>query len=352
MTNLLLAALVALDFSRDLPQNIAALVPTPSPTTSEVLAKLASSQPSERAWGAFFASVLHVEPAVPSLLALLEASVQTNDFDEFERSAIIDALLSLEATPPGSTLRAAFADTPFSTGLLLLMLRAPVANTEALLQVVRDANRPRGEWYAASHALVSLRQRDAVTEVYQQLRITAEANIRTSGSAYGVEGGVVGSTIACGFPYKGPAEYPPRAAHQVSVSCMSGMCETSAKRTWLWPASMGWQHSTEVMGDRRAPYVLPLLAPVRLDAPLGEGFLRDEQWHNISITSADQLPAKIAALEQDMKDEYQRLTNDLLEQKLLLPADTKPLRVEWCIHDQRSSKKKPLPKLANEHCPY
>lgn len=108
--------------------------PQPGPDarcTAEVLAKLASTEPRERAWGACEAGSRGVAAAIPALEALLGAAPETATPDEQHvLRCALDALIRLEACVPASLLLQ--HENRFSVAVLVLLARDPVANQDVL----------------------------------------------------------------------------------------------------------------------------------------------------------------------------------------------------------------------------
>lgn len=351
MTTFILAALISLEFSRALPENVAAVVPDKNTRTSEVLSKLGSSTASERAWGAFTASALQLRSAAPSLLALLEAIAQSDDVDPHERAAVIDALLSLEVVPPPHTLELLMAQEAPSAGVLLLMLRAPAANRESLLAIVRADKGSTAHWFAATRALVELGSREAVEEAYRRIKLTAHVHVASQAS--GIFSGSVGGTIGDRFPSKWPVEYPPQAVYAIELRCGRDQCVDYSTRSWTGPVS-GVSHSYRdhhvLTYAEVARKVLRYLPHLSADSDL-DPLLNPAPHHYLTFQQPSQFEAKIQELEAPLRQAYATLGDELVERSLLRRENVRPLSIEWCVSDERMNRKNPLPRLTAEHCP-
>ena len=324
---------------------VALALPPVAPRASEVLYRLGSADPAERAWGAFLASAFRVSEAGPSLQALLEVAAHDPRYDYRELANITDALLQLDEAPSPSTLRALVVGR---TDALLLMLLRPAENSEGLLAVSRDDEREVGDWFAATHALVELRSRPVVADLYQSLLVngTLHVNDRMAGTVSGTTHGAVG----CSFPEEWPAAYPPAPHYALTVDCAADEeCVPVIRRRWrgAGSASCGWASTTPAEEGRE--YYAPRLLARLLDGELRSlalEHLSPALTENVVLREPRSLLSAVAKLEQKFQRTHDRVGEALAKQGLV--ASQAPLPIHWCVRDDRRDKRKPLPVLPNQ----
>lgn len=311
-----------------------------------VRAKLASDDPATVAWGAHDAGRLGCPELVPQLraalarLAKVRGVAQAADPHRHSVAAVLDALIRVDASLPPAELAPWFQLRPVEA--IVLAARAPTQHAGLLLGVVAE-RRPSLAWQAACNLLLAASPTMLVPELLHGVEVQVRVDVVSPGTEYW---GNKSTDRERGGIDQRLAGFPPLVTYEL---CFAGDAEGTAEVLDAGPQPVCYRRREDaearpgVEGNEPAvdcaDYALRCLYQLadRGERSEDDRLLRSPCHEFVNWSGAEALRAQVAACEQRLTTEWNRLLVALAERQLLSPGvvPQHPLRIGRAVSDRR-----------------
>ena len=312
---------------------------------ARVISLIESPSPPDRAWGAYLAHKNGLRQFTPNLVDALRALAGDAPDTGLVTSAVLDSLIQLDAEVPSDVIMS--LNPRFSYAKLILLAHNPLANKDALLDLMRNGY---GKvWRAAGNLLTEVRAPGLAAFLLKDLHISVSVLVvdpGTGGGSGGSGGGSVGDSIL-GIP-KG---YPPIGFYNLYdyprrgyVVLAPGPTTIYYCRTVVDPGTqIGWGDSASTYDRNEAAveYLAALLNTTPADLGLKSAPSFSEEWKGAAA-----LTRRLKQIRTEITAKYQSVVSRLVDQGLLTDSEASEAAAHIEIHlsDLRTRQSIPLPK--------
>jgi hypothetical protein len=309
-------------------------------------ARLLKSQASrERAWGAYLVGLHGFKEQESSLVGLLADPNLGNVWEEaLVRQAALDSLIQINAEVPAEQLMPLYHSSPDE--VLILLARTPERNQATLLPLlVEEMATPR--WLAVGNLLAETRAPGFAARLLRDLKIEARVFVfdHEGPHNFGMGGG---GGCGCGgdAPFA-PEGFPPVLYYTLVDEAARGAVVVAPGRHpvfYLRAPARGnccGRHVSESDRDfLRVDYLADLL-----NTGVGDLKFDVRPFHEVVCKDARQCRRALAALRREIGQSYADLSERLLKESLLDPAEASELKpdITFDLMDFRDDKALPLP---------
>jgi hypothetical protein len=314
-----------------------------------VAARLESASPVDRAWGAYLAQKNGLKQFIPNLIETLRTLNGDESPDAWlVTSGVIDSLIQLEADVPADVIMS--LKPRFTDRKVILLARSPLANKDALLELMRNTSNI--VWRAAGNLLAGVKAPGFAALLLNRLHISVSIYVVDPGT------GGAGGGIGCGCAGDGfiavPKDYPPIGFYGLSEQPVRGYVVLAPGPTTIYyyrvvvnsGAQTGWGHGCGNLDYDQAviEYLAMLLdtAPDQVGLKSAESY--SEQWRGAAA-----LTRRLRQIRADATAKYHSVVSRLTEANLLSEPEAKELvpYIEIKVTDLRTDRSVPLPATAN-----
>ena len=314
-----------------------------------IAARLESASPQDRAWGAYLAQKNDLKQFTPNLIQTLRKLGDDESRDAWlVTSALIDSLIQLEADVPADVVMGL---KPFFTShKVILLARSPLANKDALLELMR--NNEGNFWRAAGNLLAGAKAPGLAALLLNRLHISVSIYVVDPGTG-GAGGGIGSGCSGDGF-IAVPKEYPPIGFYGLSDQPRGGYVVLAPGPTTIYyyrvvvnsGAQTGWGDSCGNVDYDQAviEYLAMLLGTVPDQVGLKSAESCSEQWRGAAA-----LTRRLRQIRSDVIARYHAVASRLVDAGLLTEVEAGELvpHIEVHVADLRADKSVPLPETAN-----
>jgi hypothetical protein len=316
---------------------------------ARVAARLESASLVDRAWGAYLAQKNGLKQFTPNLIETLRALADDESPDAWlATSAVIDSLIQLEADVPADVVMS--LKPRFTDHKVILLARNPLANKDALLELMR--NNSNIVWRAAGNLLAGAKAPGLAALLLNRLHISVSIYVVDPGT--GGAGGGIGSGCAGDGFIAVPKEYPPIGFYGLSEQPFRGYVVLAPGPTTIYyyrvvvnsGAQTGWGHSCGNLDYNQAviEYLAMLLGTVPDQVGLKSSESFSEEWRGAAA-----LARRLRQIRSEVIARYHSVASRLVEAGLLTEVGAGELvpHIEVHVADLRVDKSVPLPETAN-----
>jgi hypothetical protein len=319
-----------------------------SPANAEraraVMAKLHSTDPQTRAWGAYEAGAFLVRDAVPALEAMLDGTVPKAD--ERERWALadiaLDSLIQLKARVPASLLARYARERPVQTHVLLANA---LDRSSVLLELL---NKAKGlEWYSAANILLEDKSSGLAIHLLRNVRLHLTISVSEAGNRSSIGGsGMSSMSIGVGDGVgQSPAGFPPHVGYRFEVGMRPGfvilapgprpvLYSRAVHTTVQFPVNT--LHHGGPSDDDRLAYLQAMVGADMLPV------MRAHTGETARWTTAAGLLERVDESRRILEAQFDRL-RARVEASYKVPRDTSRVPITVTVVDLREDRSVPLP---------
>jgi hypothetical protein len=319
--------------------------PTPAHTEKrrDVSAKLQSTDPVTRAWGAYEAGAFHVRDSIPALEGILSGALpaQTDREGWALVDLALDSLIQLKADVPASLASRYAHLRPVQAHILLSSATNRVPTLLGLLKEAKGL-----DWYVTANLLLRDKAPGLASHLLQNVRLQLIVSVSEDGNTSSISGGGLGGGVGDGIGQnlKG---FPPHPSYRFEMAMSPGFIVLADGPRPVFYSRIvhtEFQYGVSTLynggpdDEDRLKYLQAMVDP------FAEPTLRARTHEVASWTTPAALLERIAKLREDRERRFNYLRSHL-EARYKLPQASSRVPIEIQINDLRKDRSVPLPAI-------